>query len=108
MNRQEAACASVVCARAVRPARLRMACVLATIAALLAVGYPLWNVVVNSISDPAAIYQGKASIASINLVSKAPDQFGKAMIFPAMVETYAILALLISLLGVTSVANLPV
>ena len=56
----------------------------------------------------SAIYQGKASIASINLVSKAPDQFGKAMIFPAMVETYAILALLISLLGVTSVANLPV
>ncbi|MEA5015442.1 MAG: V-type ATP synthase subunit K [Candidatus Limiplasma sp.] len=56
----------------------------------------------------SAIYQGKASIASINLVSKRPDQFGKAMIFPAMVETYAILALLISLLGVTSVANLPV
>ena len=56
----------------------------------------------------SAIYQGKASIASINLVSKRPDQFGKAMIFPAMVETYAILALLISLLAVTSVANLPV
>ncbi|MGI6417967.1 MAG: 3-keto-disaccharide hydrolase [Thermoguttaceae bacterium] len=36
MNRQEAACASVVCARAVRPARLPLACVLATITALLA------------------------------------------------------------------------
>jgi len=56
----------------------------------------------------SAIYQGKASIASINLVSKRPDQFGKSMLFPAMVETYAILALLISLLGVMNVTNLPI
>jgi V/A-type H+-transporting ATPase subunit K len=56
----------------------------------------------------SAVYQGKAAIASINLVSKRPDQFGKSMIFPAMVETYAILALLISLLGVMNVTNLPV
>jgi V/A-type H+-transporting ATPase subunit K len=56
----------------------------------------------------SAIYQGKASIASINLVSKRPDQFGKSLLFPAMVETYAILALLISLLAVMNVANLPI
>ncbi len=56
----------------------------------------------------SALHQAKASIASINLVSKRPDQFGKAMIFPAMVETYAILALLISLLAIMSVANLPI
>ena len=29
-----------------------------------------------------------------------PEQFGKAMLFPAMVETYAILALLISILAI--------
>ena len=51
----------------------------------------------------SAIYQGKASVAAIGMVSKKPDQFGKAMIFPAMVETYAILALLISLLSITGV-----
>ena len=56
----------------------------------------------------SALQQAKASIASINLVSKRPEQFGKAMIFPAMVETYAILALLISLLAVMNVANLTI
>ena len=44
----------------------------------------------------SAIRQARASIASINLVSKRPDQFGNSMLFPAMVETYAIFALLIS------------
>ena len=40
----------------------------------------------------SAIFQGKTSVASIGVVAKKPDQFGKAMLFPAMVETYAILA----------------
>ena len=51
----------------------------------------------------SAIKQGKAAVASIGLVAKKPDQFGKAMLFPAMVETYAILALLISILSVTAI-----
>ncbi|MGI6174707.1 MAG: V-type ATP synthase subunit K [Christensenellales bacterium] len=54
----------------------------------------------------SALHQAKTSIASISLVAKRPDQFGKAMIFPAMVETYAILALLISLLAVSGVAGM--
>ena len=54
----------------------------------------------------SAIQQAKASIASISLVAKRPDQFGKAMIFPAMVETYAILALLVSILAVFGVSAL--
>ena len=48
----------------------------------------------------SAIHQGKTSVASIGVVTKKPDQFGKAMLFPAMVETYAILALLISILAI--------
>jgi V/A-type H+-transporting ATPase subunit K len=55
----------------------------------------------------SAIHQAKTSIASINLIIKRPDQFGKSMLFPVMVETYAILALLISLLAVGNVASLP-
>lgn len=51
----------------------------------------------------SGIYQGKASVASIGVVAKKPEQFAKAMLFPAMVETYAILALLISFLAVTAV-----
>ena len=53
----------------------------------------------------SGLHQGKTSAASIGIVAKRPDQFGKAMLFPAMVETYAILALLISIL---SVSNVPV
>lgn len=48
-------------------------------------------------------YQGMTSAASIGIVAKKPDQFGKAMLFPAMVETYAILAFLISILAVNAV-----
>ena len=51
----------------------------------------------------SGIYQGKTSAASIGLVAKKPDQFGKAMLFPAMVETYAILALLVSILAITNI-----
>jgi V/A-type H+-transporting ATPase subunit K len=54
----------------------------------------------------SAIRQSNASIASMGVVAKKPDQFGKAMIFPAMVETYAILALLISMLAVNGVTGL--
>lgn len=52
----------------------------------------------------SGIYQGKASAASCGIIAKKPDQFGKAMLFPAMVETYAILSLLISILAVSAVS----
>jgi len=54
----------------------------------------------------SALRLARASIASIALVAKRPDQAGKAIIFPAMVETYAILALLISILAVTGIGGL--
>ena len=53
----------------------------------------------------SAIYQGKTAVSSIGVVAKKPEQFGKAMLFPAMVETYAILALLISFLAVSGIAS---
>lgn len=49
-------------------------------------------------------YQGMTSAAAIGIVAKKEDQFGKAMLFPAMVETYAILALLISILAVNAIS----
>ncbi len=52
--------------------------------------------------------QAMASVASIGLVAKRPDQFGKAMIFPAMVETYAVLALLVSLLAVSNISKIAI
>ena len=47
--------------------------------------------------------QGQTAAAAIGIVAKKPKQFGKAMLFPAMVETYAILSLLISILAVTNI-----
>ncbi|MBQ1292245.1 MAG: V-type ATP synthase subunit K [Lachnospiraceae bacterium] len=52
--------------------------------------------------------QGNASVAAIGLVAKDPSQFGKAMIFPAMVETYAILALLVSILAIFAIPGLTI
>ncbi len=55
----------------------------------------------------SAVRQGRVAVSGIQLVAKKPDQMGKAMIFAAMVETYAILALLISLLAVSGIGALP-
>ncbi|MDR3279251.1 MAG: V-type ATP synthase subunit K [Synergistaceae bacterium] len=46
----------------------------------------------------SAIWQGKSSAACILLISKRPDQIGKAVILPAMCETYAVFGLLMSIL----------
>ncbi len=54
----------------------------------------------------SAIRQARAAVAGIHLVAKRPDQMGKSMIFAAMVETYAILALLISILSIFGIAGL--
>lgn len=54
----------------------------------------------------SAIRQSRAAVAGINLVAKRPDQMGKSMIFAAMVETYAILALLVSILSIFGIQGL--
>jgi V/A-type H+-transporting ATPase subunit K len=46
----------------------------------------------------SAIYQGETSAAAINLVAKRPDEAGRAIIMPALVETYAVVALLAAIL----------
>lgn len=48
--------------------------------------------------------QGKTAAAGIGIVARRPEQFAKAMLFPAMVETYAILALLISFLAINGIS----
>ena len=52
----------------------------------------------------SAFHQGKTAVASIGVVAKKPEQFVKSMLLPAMVETYAIFALLISILVVNSIS----
>lgn len=50
----------------------------------------------------SAIAQGRAAVAGVGIVAQKPDQNGKAITMAAMVETYAILALLVSILALTS------
>lgn len=52
----------------------------------------------------SAIAQGRAAVAGVGIVAQKPDQNGKAITMAAMVETYAILALLITILALTSLA----
>lgn len=46
----------------------------------------------------SAIAQAKTAVSGVGIIAKKPEQSGKAIIMAAMVETYAILALLISIL----------
>ena len=48
----------------------------------------------------SAISQGKVALTGVLLIGKREDAMGKAIIMAIMVETYAVLALLISLLVV--------
>lgn len=47
--------------------------------------------------------QGKACAAGVTLIAKRPGEIAKGMVYGAMVETYAVLALLISFLAYTGI-----
>lgn len=51
----------------------------------------------------SAIHQGKVAAAGCSLVAKRPEEQSKAIVLAAMVETYAILALLASVLAIMNV-----
>ena len=46
--------------------------------------------------------QGKTCAAGICMIAKRPEEIAKGMVYGAMVETYAILALLVSILAVSA------
>ncbi len=46
----------------------------------------------------SAIFQGETAAACINLTSRRPEEGGRAILFPGLVETYAVVALLASIL----------
>lgn len=48
----------------------------------------------------SAVKQAKVSVAGIRLIAKRPDDYGKAIACAALVETYAVFALLVSLLPI--------
>jgi V/A-type H+-transporting ATPase subunit K len=46
----------------------------------------------------SAVFQGEVAAAAINLTGKRPDESGRAILLPALVETYAVIALLAAIL----------
>lgn len=52
----------------------------------------------------SAVFQGRLCVSSIHMIGKQPDAAGKGITMIAMVETYAILALLISILLIYGIA----
>lgn len=61
--------------------------------ALLATGVPM-----GIVGYMSAIWQGKVSTAGIHLVAKRPEALGNAIIYALMVEMFAILGLVVSIL----------
>lgn len=46
----------------------------------------------------SGIYQGRVSASAVGLVAKRPEELGKGIVYAVMVETYAVLALLASIM----------
>lgn len=51
----------------------------------------------------SGVGQGRASAGAMGIIAKRPEDLAKAMIYPAMVETYAVLGLLLSILMLFSI-----
>ncbi|MDR0406128.1 MAG: V-type ATP synthase subunit K [Clostridiales bacterium] len=51
----------------------------------------------------SAIAQGRVSASAIGIIAKRPEDLAKGITFAAMVETYAVLALLASILAVNGI-----
>lgn len=49
----------------------------------------------------SAIYQGLTSAGAVEIVAKKPEAMGRAIVLPALVETYALFAFVLSLLLLT-------
>ncbi len=51
----------------------------------------------------SGIHQGRAAASGIGIIAKRPEELAKGIMFAAMVETYAVLALLASILMVMGI-----
>jgi V/A-type H+/Na+-transporting ATPase subunit K len=69
-----------------------------TLAPPVGVGLMFVGICVGIVQMVSAMNQGMTSAASINLVGKRPEEGGRAILLPALVETYAVVALLVGIL----------
>ncbi len=54
----------------------------------------------------SGVYQGRASVGSAALVARRSEEGGRALIFPGLVETYAVLSLIITILILLDIGGL--
>ena len=52
----------------------------------------------------SAVYQGRVAASGVSLIAKKPTELVKGMTMAALVETYAVLALLVSFIAVNNVS----
>ncbi|MBE6785034.1 MAG: V-type ATP synthase subunit K [Ruminococcaceae bacterium] len=52
----------------------------------------------------SAVYQGRVAASGISLIAKQPTQTSRAMTLSALVETYAVLTFLVSLIAISNIA----
>jgi V/A-type H+/Na+-transporting ATPase subunit K len=62
-----------------------------------------WQIVIASLPIAftgllSGLFQGRVAAAAVNIVAKNPDASGKGVILSAIVETYAVLGLLVTIL----------
>ncbi len=53
----------------------------------------------------SGIYQGFAGASAAGIVARRSEDTGKALIFPALVETYAVLSLIVTILMLVSIQS---
>ena len=53
----------------------------------------------------SAVYQGLTGASAAGIVAKRSEDSGKALIFPALVETYAVLSLIVTILMLTALSS---
>lgn len=56
----------------------------------------------------SAIAQGRAAVAGIGMVAKRPNESGKAIVSTTLVEIYALLSFVVSIIAVSSIGGLNV
>ena len=56
------------------------------------------GIAVGVVQYRSAIFQGEAGAASISLTARRPEEAGRSILFPALIETYAVVALLAGIL----------
>ena len=69
-----------------------------TVSPIIGLALMCVGIAVGFVEHHTAVSQGETSAAAVNLVAKQPDESGRAILLPALVETYALLGLLAGIL----------